>query len=112
MGVYNTFVVTLGPGGGREPVECRLKAYVGVMRYTDIRVGEPIVPPPPDPGTGTVGPSLEALDSGRPFWAYGIGTCGDDESSDVYARLHFRDGLFAGAELIDRPDNLYDWGFE
>ncbi|HZM78766.1 MAG TPA: hypothetical protein VFC19_23815 [Candidatus Limnocylindrales bacterium] len=112
MGAYNTFVVTLPAPDGSGPIQCRLQARVGLLQYTDIRVGEPVLPAPIETLKGVIGPSEEALRGVRPFWAYGIGTCGDDETNPLCGRLHFRDGVFVGAEFVDCPDNLLDWGFE
>src|SRR5262245_35987442 len=112
MGAYNTFVARVPAAGGSGTVECRLQSNVGLLEFTDIEQGQPILPAPIESLKGIIAPNMEALRGDRPFWSYGIGTCGDDESTEVYARLHFRDGIFVSAELIDCPDDLYDWGFE
>jgi hypothetical protein len=110
MAYFNTFIVDLPLESGTRTT-CEFQARVGVLEDREVRIGEPISTAPFEEVRGTIGPSLEALSSKRPFWVYGIGVCG---GSDVErcAKLHFRDGVFASAELVECPDNLYEWGFE
>jgi hypothetical protein len=112
MGRYNTFQATVSAADGSGELSCEFQAPVGVLDYRTIAVGERVLETPVEDVRGLVGPSLEALSGERPFWVYGIGVCGGDESIERCAKLYFRDGVFVSAELVPCPDNLEEWGFE
>jgi hypothetical protein len=111
MSRYNLFVVEVDAPDGSGTVECEFEAYAGLLDMMTVRLGEPLLPAPPDELRGPIAPDLEALSGQRPFWVYAIGTCGASRDL-VVARLHFKEGRFDRFEIVPEPDNLYDWGWD
>lgn len=108
MGRYNTFVASVVCPNGHE-AEIDFQGYVGWPDWSTYVVSDNIVRPKPDRPKTRFLPDSDAL-TARSFWVYGIGTC-PTCGATVNAKLDFRDGCFAGAQVVEAPSNAdaYSW---
>ena len=86
------------------------QAYIGYLCLEVYMLGDNLPKTKPREFRGQIGPSLEALNGERSFWAYGLGDC-EHCKEDMWVKIFIDRLVYSRVEIVDPPDNSYNWEF-